>query len=87
MKVAVWDTYVTRKDNKVMHFDIIVPADVKEKEIVYNFGKDYLQSKNQEGQTLTAKECNFCHIEQANDKMIESIKLKGYYVIEMQNCN
>jgi hypothetical protein len=25
MKVSVYDTYVTRKDGKVMHFDILVP--------------------------------------------------------------
>ena len=24
MKIAVWDTHVTRKDGKVMHFDILV---------------------------------------------------------------
>ena len=30
MQVAVWDTYVTRKDGKVMHFDIIVPDDLED---------------------------------------------------------
>lgn len=28
MKVAVWYTYVTKKDGTVMHFDIIVPENV-----------------------------------------------------------
>jgi len=28
MKVAVWDTYVTKKDGSVMHFDIIVPEEI-----------------------------------------------------------
>jgi hypothetical protein len=87
MQVAVWDTYVTKKDGSVMHFDIIAPDHIKEEEIIYTFGKDYLQSKNQENQPLTAKECSFCHIEKATDEMVLSIQQKGYYIIEMQNCN
>jgi hypothetical protein len=87
MQVAVWDTYVTKKDGSVMHFDIIAPDHIKEEEIIYTFGKDYLQSKKQENQLLTAKECSFCHIEKATDEMVLSIQQKGYYIIEMQNCN
>ena len=87
MKVAVWDTYVTKKDGKIMHFDIIAPDDVKDEKIIHNFGKEYLQSKNQEGQTLTSKECNFCHIERASDEMQAIIEKQGFYIIEMQGCN
>ena len=35
---------------------------------------------------LTAKECSFCHIENASEEMMESIKEKGYALIEMENC-
>ena len=34
MQVAVWDTYVTKKDGSVMHFDIIAPDHIKEEEII-----------------------------------------------------
>jgi hypothetical protein len=87
MKVSVWDTYVTRKDGRVMHFDIIVPAELKSDQTIFRFGKDYLQSKNESGQDLASNECRFCHIEEATEKMIESINQKGYYIVEMQNCN
>lgn len=87
MKVAVWDTYVTRTDGKVMHFDIIVPDHIRDEKIIYNFGKEYLQTKQQGNQPLSAKECSFCHIEQATLEMKKSIKEKGYYILEMQNCN
>lgn len=87
MKVAVWDTYVKRKDGQVMHFDILAPADVKNEETIFIFGKDYLQSKNEAGQVLSANECQFCHVEQATEEMIASIQQKGYYIVEMQNCN
>jgi Domain of unknown function (DUF2024) len=87
MQVAVWDTYVTKKDGSVMHFDIIALGHIKDEKLIHTFGKDYLLSKNQATQSLTTKECSFCHIEEATDEMILSIQQKGYYIIEMQNCN
>lgn len=87
MKVAVWDTYVTKKDSKVMHFDIIVPSELKDEKTIYTFGKDYLQSKGQGGQVLAAKECRFCHIERASPEMEARIHKHGYYIVEMQNCD
>ena len=69
-----------------MHFDIIVPDLIKDENNILTFGKDYLLSKNQQSQTLTSKECSFCHIEQATDEMVEAIEKQGYYIIEMENC-
>ncbi len=86
MQVAVWDTYVTKKDGAVMHFDIIVPDHITDEKTIHTFGKEYLLSKNQGNQPLTAKECSFCHIEKATDEMALSIQQRGYYIIEMQNC-
>ncbi|MBS1653021.1 MAG: DUF2024 family protein [Bacteroidetes bacterium] len=87
MEVAVWDTYVTKKDGRIMHFDIIVPSNVKDENIIYNFGKEYLKSKNQEGQALTASECKFCHVQSIKPKREEEIKQKGYSIYEMENCD
>ena len=30
MKIAVWDTYVTKNDGQIMHFDILAPDDIKD---------------------------------------------------------
>jgi Domain of unknown function (DUF2024) len=87
MKVAIWDTYVQKKDGKIMHFDIVAPIHVSKEKNIHTFGKDYLQLKNQENQPLTSKECTFCHIEEAADEMKKSIEQRGYYIIEMQDCN
>lgn len=87
MKVAVWDTYVTRKDKNIMHFDIIVPADLKDENIIHSFGKEYLKTKNQEEQTLSASECRFCHMESARPQWESAIQKNGYYIYEMENCN
>ncbi|RDK89192.1 DUF2024 family protein [Marinirhabdus gelatinilytica] len=87
MKIAIWDTYVQRKDGKTMHFDILVPRDLKDEQTIFDFGKNYLQSKQFSTGELTAGECRFCHIENATQEMIESIKKNGYAIIEMENCN
>lgn len=86
MKIAVWDTYVTKKDGVVMHFDILVPDTITNPETVYQFGKEYLESKGQAGQPLSSKECQFCHVESMKNSWEESISTKGYYIIEMENC-
>lgn len=86
MQVAVYDTYVTKKDGSIMHFDILVPDVVTNKEMVYKFGHEYLATKAQAGQPLTAEECRFCHIEQPTEDMLEVISAQGYYIIEMQGC-
>lgn len=87
MKVAVWDTYVTKKDGAIMHFDILAPESIKDTTVIYNYGKDYLKSKGQEGQPLTSKECRFCHVETVRPNWEEAINKQGYFIIEMENCN
>ncbi|MEW5675645.1 DUF2024 family protein [Flavobacterium enshiense] len=87
MQVAVWDTYVTKKDGSVMHFDIIAPTEIRDAAIIYKYGLEYLKSKDQEGQPLTSKECTFCHIETVQPHQEVSINEKGYYIFEMENCN
>lgn len=86
MQVAVWDTYVTKKDGSIMHFDIIAPSEIIDSLEIYEYGKAYLKSKGQEGQALTSKECRFCHIEAIKPKWEKVIRQKGYYIYEMENC-
>ena len=87
MKVAVWDTYVNREDGNIMHFDILVPDHITNEETVFNFGKNYLKVKSFKTGQLTTNECRLCHIEQATEEIISSIENKGYFIIEMENCN
>jgi len=70
-----------------MHFDIIVPDHIKDETVVQNMGKKYLALKDEAGQSLTAKQCQFCHIETASPEMLDGIAEKGYYIIEMEGCN
>jgi len=87
MQIAVWDTYVTRKDGSVMHFDIMVPASMSDEDTVYGYGRSYLRTKGEEGQPLAAEECRFCHVETAKPQWQADIERQGYYIYEMQNCS
>jgi hypothetical protein len=87
MKIAVWDTYVTKKDGGIMHFDILAPSEVRDETVIFNYGKEYLKSKGQEGQPLTAKECRFCHVESMRPSWEVDINQQGYAIIEMENCS
>lgn len=87
MKVAVWDTYVTKKDGSVMHFDIIAPEEMKDPAEIHNYGKKYLGTKGQEGQPLTSKECRFCHVRNLQPQWEADIKKQGYFILEMENCD
>lgn len=86
MNVSVWDTYVQRQDGKHMHFDILVPDTVIDPKQIFDFGKSYLVDKPVLQHTLTASECQFCHIETAPDHIITIIEQQGYAIIEMENC-
>ncbi|QHS63786.1 DUF2024 family protein [Chitinophaga agri] len=87
MKVSVFDTYVSKKNGAVMHFDILVPADLKDENKIHAFGREYIAQKGQEGQPLTTSECRFCHIEEADADVVADINRQGYAIIEMQGCN
>jgi hypothetical protein len=87
MKVAVWDTYVKRSNGLIMHFDIIVPSNLTSESKILNFGNDYLKSKSFKTGKLSSEECTFCHIENVDNSIVEEIQKKGFYIIEMENCN
>jgi hypothetical protein len=86
MKVSVWDTYVKRDNDLIMHFDILVPSSLIDETKILDFGKTYLNNKPFKSESLTTKECQFCHIEEATQSIIGEIRNKGYYIIEMENC-
>ena len=87
MEIAVWDTYVQRNDGAVMHFDILVSDTLTDEEKIFEFGRNYLKTKSFETGSLSSKECRFCHIAVASEEMIAQIETKGYYILEMENCN
>lgn len=82
INVAIWDTYLQKTNGNVMHFDIVVPENIKSLNAILEFGNRYLKSIQQTG-ILTTKECSFCHVESPTPEMLESISRQGYHIIEM----
>lgn len=85
MKVAVYDTYVTRNDGEVMHFDIIVASDVGAEKVLEH-GRQFLSEVGQGKQPLSSKECRFCHMEQPSPAVLKSISTRGYHIEKMEGC-
>ncbi len=83
MQVAVWDTYVKKKNGNVMHFDIMVPDTMKDSAVIYRYGKEYLNTKSESEGILNTEECQFCHVEEPTGEMKSSINQKGYFILEM----
>jgi hypothetical protein len=85
MQCAVYDTYVTKKDGKIMHFDVVVEANTPhEKAVAY--GKEFLDSVGEGEQRMTQEECQFCHIQQAPAMIEADIQSNGYYIQKMEGC-
>ena len=85
MKVAVYDTHVTKKCGGIMHFDVVVPEGLPYEKVL-EFGKAYLKGVDQEGQPLSAKDCEFCHTEQASSTVTKFVRAQGFHIVEMDGC-
>jgi hypothetical protein len=83
MKVSVFDTYVLKSNGDTAHFDILVPADKHSLEEVIAFGKKYLHSLGEGNQSISAAECQFCHIEEPTQAVLDGISQQGFYILEM----
>lgn len=84
MPVAVWDTYVKKKNGNVLHFDIIVPEDFQDEKAIHQFGRSFLAEKGEPEGVITTEHCRFCHIEAPAEEVVQSIARKGYYILEME---
>ena len=85
MECAVYDTYVTKKDGRIMHFDVIVEASTPHEKAI-EYGKEFLQKVDQGGQKMTQEECQFCHIQEAPPMVEKIITDSGYYIQKMEGC-
>jgi hypothetical protein len=85
MECAVYDTYVTKKDGKIIHFDVIVESSTPHEKAI-EYGKEYLKDAGQEGQSMTQEECQFCHVQEAPKIVEDSVQKSGYFIQKMEGC-
>ena len=85
MECAVYDTYITKKDGRIMHFDVIVEANTSHEKAI-DYGKEFLEQVGQDGQKMTQEECQFCHIQEAPPVVAKEIENRGYFIQKMEGC-
>ena len=85
MECAVYDTYVTKKDGRIMHFDVIVEANTPHEKAI-DYGKEFLDQVGQGGQKMTQEECQFCHNQEAPPVVAKEIENRGYFIQKMEGC-
>ena len=85
MQCEVYNTYVTKQDGAIMHFDVIVPVNSTYSQVIA-FGQSYPARVGQAGRPLTARECKFCHIEAASPQVEATIQRQGYYILPIEGC-
>lgn len=85
MEVAVFDTYVKRKDGRYLHFNIIVHKGTSFEKVVLH-GNTYLQTKGLGCQGILHKDCRFCHITAVIPLWENQISLQGYFIHELEGC-
>lgn len=83
MRVKIYDTHV-RTDDSYYHFDVVVENATQQE--VENYAKEYLDKINVKEGEISQKRCEFCHEEIAEQKAIDEIMKKGYFIIPMQGC-
>lgn len=86
MKSSVCDTYVQRPDGRRMHFDILVPATLKDHDTVLGYGRTYLAAKGIPPTGLIAEKCSFCHTESATSLVEQEVERIGFAVLELAAC-
>jgi len=86
MQISVYDTYVQRPDGRRMHFDILVPATVTDRDMVLQYGRTYLAAKGLQATELKAEKCSYCHMESATALVEQEIAMRGFAILEMENC-
>ena len=86
MQISVYDTYVQRPDGCRMHFDILVPSELKDHDTILQHGRTYLAAKGLHPAELKAEKCRYCHIELATSQVGKEVAERGFAVLEMENC-
>lgn len=85
MKIDVYDSYARTNDGKIMHFDVFVESSTPA-ETALAYGREWLQSVDQNTEDLEASRCNFCHSRIADPIVQDTIKKEGYYILQMEGC-
>lgn len=84
--IKQYDDLKHRAMNQMPHFDILVPAEIKDQETVLQYGRTYLAAKGLQPAELKAEKCSYCHMKSATALVEQEIAARGFAIREMENC-
>ncbi len=85
MKIDVYDSYARADNGGMIHFDVFVEQGTA-KEKAFEYGRFWLTKVGENPDGLDQSRCNYCHSEQANPDIENSIQEKGFYILQMEGC-
>ena len=87
MEIQIHDTYVKGKNGE-MHFDVAIEEGKgKDNAFAVECAKKWLGSIGEGDAEITSKECQFCHVQGANENIANDINKNGYSIIKMEGCS
>ena len=85
MDCAVYDTYVEKKDGKVMHFDVIVEKSTPHDRAI-EYGKSYLEKCRPRRPKHDPGRMPILSYSKAPDAVEKEISSNGFYIQKMEGC-
>ncbi len=85
MRLAIWDTYVSRDDGSVLHFDVVVPESHSNWAEVLKAACGYAAGRGIPDVRVTAEECRFCHWEDPDPVHLDAINEHGFAIIPLED--
>ena len=80
----VFDTYVTTKSGKIMHFDVVIPNN--DHKIAIDSANHWLESIGEQSSSVEPSQCVFCHSVQDQAELSRSINMLGYAIYKLEGC-
>jgi hypothetical protein len=84
MKIAVFDTYVKKRDGAILHFDVLVPENSGQH--AEKFARQWLASIGLPADAFDLQSCRYCHSESPKPDVMQQIRSQGYYILQMEGC-
>ena len=85
MKALVYDSFAPKREGRLLHFDVLVPAGTSA-ETALAAGRAFLEQLGEDPMRLEQSRCTFCHVETAPPEVAANIRATGHYILPLDGC-
>lgn len=84
-QIHVFDTYATRKNGRIMHFDVVLAERDDLKALAS--ARQWLASLGEADADVSQERCCYCHSEELAPPDVErEISARGYAIYRLEGC-